>query len=208
MPTEPELPANLVDWAIEPHRAVLLVHDMQHYFLQPFADGCEPRSALMRNVRRLREHCEQLDIPTIYTAQPGSMTREQRGLLLDFWGPGMSARPEDRGIPSEIAPALGDPVLTKWRASAFHSTNLLERMHYLERDQLLICGVYAHVGVLLTAADAFANNVQAFVIADAVADFTPEYHRMAMEYVATRCGRVVLTSQVATELAAYETRVP
>ncbi|MFE3076767.1 isochorismatase family protein [Nocardia tengchongensis] len=208
MPTESELPDNLVNWAIEPHKAVLLVHDMQHYFLQPFADGSEPRSTLMRNVRWLRKRCEQLDIPIMYTAQPGSMTREQRGLLLDFWGPGMTARPEDRGIPPEIAPALGDPVLTKWRASAFHNTNLLERMHYLERDQLLICGVYAHVGVLLTAADAFASNVQAFVIADAVADFTPEYHKMATEYVATRCGRVVTTSQVATEFALDETRVP
>ncbi|MEU1205289.1 isochorismatase family protein [Nocardia sp. NPDC005825] len=208
MPAEPDLPDNVVDWAIEPHRAVLLIHDMQHYFLEPFEDGSEPRNTLMRNVRWLRERSEQLDIPVMYTAQPGSMTRAQRGLLLDFWGPGMTALPEDRGIPPEIAPALGDPVLTKWRASAFHNTDLLERLRRLERDQLLICGVYAHVGILLTAADAFANNVQAFVVADAMADFTPEYHKMATDYVATRCGRVVTSAQVDTELALYETRVP
>ncbi|CAO0836759.1 hypothetical protein SMICM17S_04668 [Streptomyces microflavus] len=28
-------------------------------------------------------------MPVAYTAQPGSMTPEQRGLLKDFWGPGI-----------------------------------------------------------------------------------------------------------------------
>ncbi|MFE3194117.1 isochorismatase family protein [Nocardia sp. NPDC059240] len=207
MPTESELPANIVDWPIDADRAILLVHDMQHYFLQPFDARHEPLSTLMSNVRVLRDHCARLGIPVAYTAQPGSMTPEQRGLLQDFWGPGMSAAPEHRGIPDPIAPAADDTVLTKWRASAFHRTDLLALMRAQDRDQLLVCGVYAHVGILMTASDALANDVQAFVITDAVADFTPEFHSMAMEYVATRCGRVVTTAQTAAELALSETRV-
>ncbi|MFF2555368.1 isochorismatase family protein [Nocardia sp. NPDC058058] len=208
MPTESELPENMVDWPLDAHRTVLLVHDMQHYFLAPFDDAHEPLNTLMRNVRWLRGRCAQLGIPIVYTAQPGSMTTDQRGLLLDFWGPGMSADPEHRGIPVPIAPAVGDAVLTKWRASAFHRTELLELMRIHDRDQLLICGVYAHVGVMLTAADAFANDLRAFVVADAIADFTPEFHRMAVDYVSSRCGRVLNASHVAAELARSETRVP
>ena len=196
MPTPADLPANIASWRVEPERAVLLIHDMQHYFLAPFARGAQPRTDLVHNVRALRARCARLEVPVMYSAQPGGMSRRDRGLLADFWGPGMTVEVGDRGIPDELAPAPADTVLTKWRASAFHRSPLLELMRDAGRDQLIVCGVYAHVGVMLTAADAFAHDIQAFVVADAVADFAPEFHRMALDYVATRCGAAVTAADV------------
>ncbi len=204
MPWPDDLPANTAGWTPDPRRAVLLVHDMQHYFLAPFAEGEQPRTDLVANVVALRERCAELGVPVVYTAQPGDMTDEQRGLLKDFWGPGMSAAEEDRGIPAVLAPGQADAVLTKWRASAFHRTGLLDLLTASGRDQLVICGVYAHVGVLLTASDAFAHGVQAFVVADAVADFTPQLHEMALRYAATRCAMAVPTATVLDALAGVE----
>lgn len=86
--------------------------------------------------------------------------------------------------------------MTKWRYSAFHHTDLLTRMRFHQRDQLLVCGVYAHVGVLITAVEAFSHDIETFVIADAVADFTESQHRMALEYAAARCA-VVTTAKEA-----------
>ena len=63
-----------------------------------------------------------------YTAQPGGMTGEERGLLRDFWGPGMRVDPPTREVVAQLAPGRGDWVFTKWRYSAFFSTDLLERM--------------------------------------------------------------------------------
>jgi isochorismate hydrolase len=193
MPQPRELPASTAPWRIDPQRAMLLVHDMQKYFLSMFPDGESPVTDLVDNVARLRQRCIELGIPIGYTAQPGGMTREQRGLLRDFWGDGMSTDPEHRAIHDRLTPPPGSPVFTKWRYSAFHKSDLLTYLRDEGRDQLIICGVYAHVGCLMTANDALAHDIEAFLVADAVADFTPDYHRLAIEYAAERLAVVLST---------------
>jgi bifunctional isochorismate lyase/aryl carrier protein len=195
MPAEDELPANIAGWAIDPGRAVLLVHDMQNYFLQPFGHGQQPLTDLVHNVSALRARFAAAGAPVAYTAQPGGMTADQRGLLMDFWGPGMTTDPEHRMILSCLTPAPSDVVLTKWRPSAFCRTGLLDLLRAQGRDQLVICGVYAHVGILMTAHEGFSNDIQTFLVADAVADFSPEYHRLALDYAASRCSVTVSTGR-------------
>ncbi|MCZ7417479.1 MULTISPECIES: isochorismatase family protein [unclassified Streptomyces] len=192
MPAPGDLPANTARWTPDPARAVLLVHDMQRYFLAPVP--ATVRTWLVHNTSAVRDRCAALGVPVAYTAQPGDMTAEQRGLLADFWGPGMRAAPPDREVVEELAPTDGDWRLTKWRYSAFFNSPLLERMRASGRDQLVLCGVYAHVGVLMTAVDAFTHDIQPFLVADAVADFSAQYHRMALDYAAERCA-VVLTAK-------------
>lgn len=193
MPTPGALPENTVRWRLDPDRAVLLVHDMQRYFLRFFPRHAPPLTDLVDNTARIRDRFVRLGVPVAYTAQPGGMTHEQRGLLRDFWGPGMSGAPEHRDVVAPVAPQPGDWVFTKWRYSAFHRTDLLSRMRAAGRDQLVCCGVYAHVGLLMTTVDAMSNDVEAFLVADAVADFSADEHRFALDYAARRSAMVVTT---------------
>jgi isochorismate hydrolase len=167
---------------------------MQEFFLRPFPDDLRER--LVRNAATLLDRCRMLGVPVAYTAQPGGMTDEQRGLLKDFWGPGMQADPVDRAVVGPLAPGPDDWVLTKWRYSAFFRSDLLARMCKRRRDQLIVCGVYGHVGVLMTAVEAFTNDIQPFVVADAIADFSAARHRMTLEYAAQRCAVVLTTEEV------------
>lgn len=194
LPTAENLPANLAAWTPDPARAALIVHDMQRFFLRPVPETV--RSQLVHNAALLRKRAAELGVPVAYSAQPGGMNQEERGLLVDFWGPGMRTAPEDREVVPELAPADGDWLLTKWRYSAFFKSGLLERLRAEGRDQLVLCGVYAHVGVLATAIDAFTHDIQVFLAADAVADFTADRHRMTLEYVAQRCGMVVPSAEI------------
>lgn len=196
MPAQDDLPRNTVSWRADPRRAVLLVHDMQKYFVEPFPEGRSPRTELIENTARLVRAFAAVRAPVAYTAQPGGMTNEQRGLLKDIWGPGMAVAPEHRAIVDDVAPREGDHVLTKWRYSAFHRTGLLDLLRSTGRDQLVICGVYAHIGCLTTANDAFAHDVQAFLVADAVADFSRSYHDLALRYAAERCAATPTTRAV------------
>ena len=199
LPAAGSLPANTADWRVDPRRAVLLIHDMQRYFLRPIPSA-RPARDLVRNIRRLRAECGAHGMRVAYTAQPGSMDDSERGLLKDFWGPGMRVDPADRQIIDELAPGPDDWLFTKWRYSAFVRSDLLDRMRRDGRDQLVVCGVYAHVGVLATAVDAFSNDIQPFLVADAVADFSESFHRMALEYAALRCAFVATTGQLVDQL--------
>jgi trans-2,3-dihydro-3-hydroxyanthranilic acid synthase len=198
-----DLPANVARWAIDPARAVLLIHDMQHFFLRPFGDRA-PAPDLVANTTRLRRAAAALGMPVAYTAQPGGMTETQRGLLKDFWGPGMAPSPEDRAVIPPLAPAAGDWLLTKWRYSAFFNTELRARMWRAGRDQLVVCGVYAHVGVLMSAVEAFTYDIQPFLVADAVADFSEAEHRLALDYAAGRCAVVTTTDDVLAQISVAE----
>jgi len=135
-------------------------------------------------------------MPVIYTAQPGDMTDQQRGLLKDIWGPGMRSDPMDQKIVDELKPGISDHLLTKWRYSAFYRSDLRERILEEGRDQIVICGVYAHVGVLVTALEAFSYGIQPFLVSDALGDFSAEHHKLALDYAAVRCAVVTTTQEI------------
>ncbi|KFM98946.1 isochorismatase family protein [Bacillus clarus] len=200
MPIESDLPTNRVTWKPDPKRAVFLIHDMQEYFLDAYSNEESPKVELISNIKLIRETCKELGVPVIYTAQPGGQTLEQRGLLQDFWGDGIPAGPDKKRIVDELTPDEDDIFLTKWRYSAFKKTNLLEILNEQGRDQLIICGVYAHIGCLLTACEAFMDGIQPFFIADAVADFSLAHHKQALQYASDRCAVTTTTNVLLKDL--------
>ena len=193
---------NRVNWRVDPARAALLVHDMQRYFVRAFElerDGQPLPDAQINiaiaNIRRLLDAAHAVNIPVYYTAQPPRQNPAARRLLTDFWGDGLQDD-ENAQILDELAPTEADTVLTKWRYSAFVRSPLEEQLKDLGRDQLIIGGVYAHIGCLTTALEAFMRDIQPFMVADALADFTEKEHRMACEYASGRCARVLNTAEV------------
>ncbi|MBH0123613.1 isochorismatase family protein [Rhodococcus sp. HM1] len=200
-PLPEEQPANRVAWTIDPERAVLLVHDMQEYFVRSFDRSADPLATVVPNIDGIRDSAHAAGVPVVYTAQPGNQDPADRALLLDFWGPGLTADPAETAIIDDLAPHEDDVLLTKWRYSAFIRTDLLERMRAWGRDQLIITGVYAHIGCLTTALDGFMNDIQVFFVSDGTADFSRREHTDALNYVASRCAVVLPTADVVDALA-------
>jgi bifunctional isochorismate lyase/aryl carrier protein len=165
---------------------------MQEYFVRAFTDA--PIDEIIENIATLLAACREAGIPVVYSVQPPRQSVAERGLLMDFWGAGLGVGENE--IVERLRPRDGDHVVTKHRYSAFHRTDLAPTLRRVGRDQLVISGVYAHLGCLLTAADAFMADIQPFLVADAVADFDAEHHDLALRYAAERCAVLTLSDDV------------
>ncbi|HES4526392.1 MAG: isochorismatase family protein [Peptostreptococcus sp.] len=191
---------NKVQWKVDKNKCVLLIHDMQEYFLDPFNRQSIPYITLLSNIKNLKETCKKYCIPVIYTAQPPGQTQNQRGIMKDFWGCGI---PKDLGkekIVKELSPEENDIVLTKCRYSAYEKTSLNKIIEEHNRSQIIITGVYSHIGCLATATSSFMKDIQPFLISDATADFSREKHEFALKYVSDLTGMVLSTNEVIKEI--------
>lgn len=192
MPDRTALPAPQVAWRIDPLRAALLIHDMQNHFVGAFPAGSSPAVELVDNIAALRELARTLGLPVVFSAEPAGLTPGQRGLAADMWGPGIGDEPDAAAIVARLAPRAGEHLLANVRHNAFLRSHLGRLLRAKGRDQLIICGLYAHLGVLLTAADAFMHDIQPFVVGDAVADLSAGEHALALRWAA-RSGMVCTT---------------
>ncbi|MCA0940030.1 isochorismatase family protein [Salipiger pacificus] len=205
LPTAEDLPRPRAPFALETGRAALLVHDMQRYFCAAYGEDAFSRegstiAAAAANIARLLKVARAAGVPVFYTAQKGNQFRPDRGLQADLWGPGMSATPEHEEIIPALAPAEGDITLVKHRYSAFQRSNLETLMRARGRDQLIVTGIYAHIGCLATAAEAFQRDIEPFFVADALADFSREKQDMALAWVAGCSGVPMVTDAVLGKL--------
>ncbi|MDF7681579.1 isochorismatase family protein [Enterobacteriaceae bacterium ESL0689] len=202
LPEARDIPPARVHWPFDPCRSALLIHDMQDYFIRFWGPDNPMMATVVANIAALRDFCRQQGIPVYYTAQPQQQSDQDRGLLKDMWGPGLTRSPEQQQVVAALTPTDEDTVLVKWRYSAFQRSPLETMLKEAGRDQLIITGVYAHIGCMTTATDAFMRDIKPFFVADALADFSREDHLMALKCVASCSGRVVMTETLLSALPA------
>ncbi|MER5873022.1 isochorismatase family protein [Streptomyces sp. NPDC002044] len=201
MPTQGTLPLSVAPWAIDADRAALLIHNMQNHKLHPFPRECSPLVELVGNIAALRSTARRLGMPVVFSAEPPAERPEQLGLAAELGG-GTATPARDVSITEELTPHRGEHVIANARHNAFLRSHLERILRSTGRDQLVLCGVFAHSGVLLTAADAFMNDIQPFVVADAVADTSEEEHALALRWTAARGAVVRTTTTLIDELEA------
>ncbi|MFD7811988.1 isochorismatase family protein [Streptomyces sp. NPDC059785] len=182
---------------IDPRRSVLVVQHVQKYLLHALRDSA-PVGELLGNIDRLTRSARSVGVPVVYAVRiPGQRARQAevaggaRHALLE-----PPAEAEARAVADVVRPQAGDIVFTAKQYSAFVGTRLRARLTELGRDQLVVVGAAARTEVLLTAAEAWMQDLDPFVVGDAVVDRTAGDHEMAVRWLAATCATVVTTDAV------------
>lgn len=132
-------------------------------------EGLDPRlEAMVANTARICEAARAAHVPVIFACD-AHIAGLDRELLL--WGEhgmagGPSALPQPR-----LGFTEGDFYIPKRRYSAFFQTGLRLLLDELGTSTLIACGFDTNICVRHTLADAFFNNYDSVVPADATATF-------------------------------------
>ena len=98
-----------------------------------------------------------------------------------------------------LAEAPRGVVMEKMHFSCAADAAILARLRGLERPQVAIAGIEAHVCVLQSALGLLEAGFEVFVVADACSSRTKDNHRLAMERLAAAGVAVVATEMVVFE---------
>lgn len=196
-----------------PRETALLIVDLQNDFVHPkgaYARGGQGAAAIAALPAKVAPIAQKLRaaggvvMATQFTLVPGRggepiitpHLKQLRPFLAkgDFapgsWG---------QDVVDELHPI--DVKIEKVAYSAFYMTRLEWVLRKLGVAHLLVCGIVTNGGVASTVRDAHVRDIDATVIADACAAFTPAVHAAAIEGLRP-VARIATLADIAVELAA------
>lgn len=105
---------------------------------------------------------------------------------------------------AEFAEELGvtndDIVVTKRQWGAFYGTDLEQQLRRRNVDTIVLGGIATTYGVESTARFAYEYGFSQIFAEDAMSDLAEEAHRVSVEYVLKRMGRVRKTAEILASL--------
>ncbi len=125
---------------LNPQRAALLIHDMQDDLVSFLGRELPDDGAGDREYCCAARLLQTAQYPGLLHRPAEEQSDEDRALLNDMWGPGLTRSPEQQKVVDRLTPDADDTVLVKWRYSAFHRSPLEQMLKESGRNQLIITG--------------------------------------------------------------------
>jgi nicotinamidase-related amidase len=151
---------------------VVVVVDVQEWLFN--AMDAERRDDMVTNVKILVSSARRLGMPVLVTEQ------YPKGL--------------GRTLP-EVRALLGEaPAFEKTAFSCAEAEGFMERLRALGAEHVILTGIEAHVGVLLTALDLLTRGLRVSIVADAVCSRRPANLEIGLGQ-ARQAGAVVTATE-------------
>ncbi len=187
-----------------------LVHiDLANAWTRPdHAFSCDGMDTIIPAVQALNEAGRAKGIPVVYTTtayEDVDGPNSDMGLwVLKIPVELLKVGTEPVQIDSRIAPAPGELVIVKKRASGFHGTHLSSYLGALGVDTVIITGVTMAGCVRHTTEDAIAEGFRPIVVREAVGDRVPGVVEWNLFDIDAKFGDVEPLEQVLRYLAEIE----
>jgi ureidoacrylate peracid hydrolase len=197
----------------DPRTTALLLADLQNDFIDPkgaYARGGQSApeiAALPARIKPLHEAIRAkggLVIATQFTLVPGRGGEPIISPHLKQMRPFLKAGDFAPGSWGNATVDLLQPVdvaVEKVAYSAFYMSRLEWAIRKLGVTRLLVCGIVTNGGVASTVRDAHVRDIDAIVLEDGCAAFTPEIHKTAIDALRP-VGRVATIAEMIAEIGA------
>lgn len=190
-----------------PERAALLVVDVQRDFCDPSVSRFDMDQDVVDAVKRaatvaagLADAARDLGVHVVWirlerrsdNMWPASDWLFDRSE--DGWAPCLAGTAGADWF--VVEPGDEDTIVTKSRHSAFHGTDLAERLRARGVATVAVCGITTDCCVESTVRDAYQADLPPLVVADACAAHDPARHENALEIMATHVARVATSAEL------------
>jgi biuret amidohydrolase len=193
---------NQHEMTLTPSTSALLVVDMQRFFLDPssptFTCGGLP---ILPNIRRLIDAFRLAGRPVIFTKHVHHPDHLDSGIMGWWWeGMCLEGSPESE-IHADIAPLVGEKVISKHRYSAFYNTDLETVLRVLKIEDVVIAGVMTNMCCESTARDAYYRDYRVFLPADGSGSINEEMHIASLLNIAFGFAYVTTSAKLAEQVS-------
>jgi len=195
-------------YAADPRKTALIIIDMQYGFLEHGAileckyPGWE---VLVPNHKKLISFFREHNMPIIWVAF--YVTPDTQNLMRKFWS--KINPPKDFFYPgnhetqiiAEIGPEPGERVVWKHGFDAFYGTDLDVILRTLGIEYTVFTGVATNYCVTSSLRGAFHHQYQPYIISDAAASLSKEFHEMELQILGIGFATVRTTDEFISELS-------
>ncbi|MGB7295209.1 MAG: isochorismatase family protein [Candidatus Aminicenantales bacterium] len=200
-------PFNRHEMRLNPGKSVLLVIDMQRFFLDPdsptFTCG---GPAIIPGLKRLIGAFREAGRPVIFTRHVHHPRDLDAGIMGWWWkGKCLEGSPESE-IHPELTPLEDEKVVLKHRYSAFYNTDLETVLRCLKAEDIVISGIMTNLCCESTARDAYFRDHRVFVPADGTGTVNEEMHLASLLNLAFGFAFVTTSDRIISQLRKAEPR--
>jgi len=190
-------PYNTHEMEIEPDKCVLMIVDMQHFFLEPKSPTYTIGGpAILPNAMRLLKAFRQANRPVIFTRHVHQPADLDAGIMGWWWeGKCIEGSPESEIVP-DLKPLADEKVVMKHRYSAFYNTDLETVLRCLKIQDIVISGVMTNMCVESTARDAYFRDYRVWIPADGTGSINEEMHLASLMNLALGFAQVTTTDAI------------
>ncbi len=174
--------------------AVLLVTDMQNYFIEPESHAYIPSvKAIIPNIKLLINTSIKFNIPIIFTQHINN--KQNAGMMNSWWNDIITESNPLSKINEEIY-IKNSLLIKKSQYDSFHKTELEKTLIELNKTQIIICGVMTNLCCETTVRAAFVRGFKTFLPIDATATYNYDFHLSTIRNLAFGFSPPILSKEL------------
>jgi bifunctional isochorismate lyase/aryl carrier protein len=187
------------DFIHVPANSLLLVIDMQNYFIEDDAHAFIPVGKfILGKINALVAAYYKRDLPVVFTRY--CVEKEDKSdIMYRWWGSVLLCSDSIASLRGELDTAKGT-IINKPAYSAFYKAKLSEIMKKEGITQLVITGVMTHLCCETTAREAFQRGFEVYFVIDATGTYDEEIHTATLFNLSHGFAIPVTTEEILASL--------